>query len=327
MMRIQVSMAGLMLAFAATTQAQWGGSCSSDKMSRSSQDSVLRGQISSDRPLMGSVTVELLTPGHGTPLCSTISTDNYFEFGGMAPGQYEIRVTGYDGRVVYDEPVIVSYGYQNVMVRVVSDPNASQGKASTVSFKQLMHRVPPEAQKEFDKGRSAASKNDSTKALQHFEKAITIDPEFADAFNDLGTTYVALGQLPEAAQQFQKAVDLVPDHNWAVANLSIVLSKLGKIQEAGAAARRALKLHPGMATMRYILGLSLVRGNGDKKEALDNLERAAPEIPAAYLLVAKILEDTGRRTDAAKSLDAYLSSPSKNVNRAEIEAWLTELRN
>ena len=92
-------------------------------------------------------------------------------------------------------------------------------------------------------------------------------------------------------------------------------------------ARRALKLDPGLLKVRFVLGMSLVSDGGDKAEALDNLQRAAVEIPKAHLLVAKILADTNRREDAAKQLQDYLSSsPADDLNRQRIEVWLEELR-
>jgi cytochrome c-type biogenesis protein CcmH/NrfG len=79
--------------------------------------------------------------------------------------------------------------------------------------------------------------------------------------------------------------------------------------------------------LRYVLGVSLVNGDGDKVEALENLKRATEEIPGAHLLVAKILAETGRREDAARHLEDYLrSSPAGDLDRSAVEAWIEQLR-
>jgi tetratricopeptide (TPR) repeat protein len=108
-----------------------------------------------------------------------------------------------------------------------------------VSIQQLTHKVPSEAQREYSKGLSAARKGDHQTALDHFQKAVGIDPEFADAYANLGAAEVSLGQLEQSVEQFQKAVGLVPDHTWHF-QLSIVLCKLKRF-DAGQAARQALR--------------------------------------------------------------------------------------
>jgi len=136
-----------------------------------------------------------------------------------------------------------------------------------------------------------------------------------------------LGHYNEAAEQFQKAVDLVPDYPVALGNLSAALCKLGHYREAAEVARRTLKLDPLLLKVRYVLGLSLATVGGNQAEALDNLQRAATEIPAAHLLAAKILVETDRRGDAAKQLEDYLRSPAvEGVERPKVEAWLEQLR-
>ena len=136
-----------------------------------------------------------------------------------------------------------------------------------------------------------------------------------------------LGHFKEAADQFQKAVDLVPDYPMALANLSVALCRLEQYREAAEVARRALRLDPGLLKVRYVLGLSLASVGGNQTEALDNLVRAATEVPTAHLLAAKILAETDRRTDAAKQLEDYLrSSPADGADRHKIEAWLEQLR-
>jgi cellobiose-specific phosphotransferase system component IIA len=73
--------------------------------------------------------------------------------------------------------------------------------------------------------------------------------------------------------------------------------------------------------------MSLVTEGGDKAEALDNLQRAADEIPKAHLLAAKILAENNRREDAAKHLQDYLNSPqADDLDRQKVEGWLEELR-
>jgi tetratricopeptide (TPR) repeat protein len=327
-MRIHISLLVLICLLAATAVAQWGGNRPGTMSHPGDRDSgVVRGQISSDGPIAGSLTVELVGQGPAGTVSASREGAGGFEFHGVAPGAYQLRLTGAAGTVVYEEPVFVNAGYQNLSIQVPAKSKTAGSTDATVSVRQLQHKVPAEAQKEFSKGNAASIKGDQPRALDHFQKAVTLDPEFADAFNGIGMSYAALGKLPEAADQFQKAIDLVSDHPGAAANLSIVLCKLNHYHEAGEMARRALRLNPGLLKLRYVLGISLVNEGGDKVEALDNLRRATEEVPRAHLLVAKILAETGQREDAAQHLEDYLRlSPADDRDRPAVKEWLEQLR-
>jgi tetratricopeptide (TPR) repeat protein len=327
-MRIHISLPGLICLLAATAVAQWGGSRPGIVSHPGDRDSgIVHGQISSDGPIPGSVTVELVGPGSGGTISASMEGAGGFEFHGVAPGAYTLRLTGAAGTVVYEEPLFVNGGYQNLSIQVPAKSKTAGSSDATVSIRQLQHKVPAEAQKEFSKGSAASTKGDQTRALDHFQKAVRLDPEFADSFNGMGISFAALGQLPQAAEQFQKAIDLVSDHPGAAANLSIVLCRLQRYHDAVEMARRALKLNPGLLKLRYVLGISLVNEGGDKVEALDNLQRATQEVPTAHLLVAKILIETGRGEDAARHLEDYLRlSPDNDRDRAAVQEWLDQLR-
>lgn len=327
-MQFYVSSVGLMLTFVAAAFPQKVNNALIDTAPYTSDRSgIVRGQISSDTPFPGLLTVELVAAGTGTSASAAVDASGWFELHGLAPGQYQLRLTGTGGQVVHEEVVFIAGGYQSLSIHAVGSKPLGKSDEPTVSIHQLQHRVPAKAQKEFDKGRAAAAKGDQPTALGHFLKATEIDPEFADAFNCAGVIFLAGGELEHAARQFQKAIDLVPDHRAALTNMSVALSRLEQPREAAQVARRALKVDPGLLKVRYVLGLSLMIDGGDKGEALDNLQRAAADIPKAHLLAAEILADTGQREKAAQHVEEYLlSRPGDGIDRQKVEAWLVRLR-
>jgi tetratricopeptide (TPR) repeat protein len=199
--------------------------------------------------------------------------------------------------------------------------------SATVSFRQLQHKVPKQAVKEYNKGRTAFRKGDKETALNHFQNAVQIDPDFADAHNDLGVLLAKVGNTGEAAEQFQRAITLAPDHTIALGNLSLALYMLKRFEEVLPIARHALRLDPGLVYVHYVLGLSLFAEHGDKKEALENLVRAAPTFPEARVFASNILVQIGRDGDAAWQLEEYLrSAPKEDTTRKEVETRLAQLR-
>ena len=289
-------------------------------------DSVVRGVITSDVPIVGATTVELGTFDGMRPLYSIPLNDNTFEFRGLPVGVYQLQVVGTSGQAIYQQTLVINGGLEDVSVHITNRPANDNSSPGTISRQQLQHKAPSQARKAFEKGAKAAEKGDLQTAAGFFQTAANIDADFADAHNDLGVVYLGLGQLPKAAEEFQKAVDLAPDHNLAVANLSIVLCDLRRYREAAEAARRALKLAPEQIKMRYILGLCLMEDGGDETEALSNLQRAASEVPAAHLLVARILAKRGERSAAATQVDDYLKTSPAGKDREKLEEWLAALR-
>jgi len=241
---------------------------------------------------------------------------------------HDLRVVGQGGTVVYQNTVVIANASQPLTIHIPTPPpNASRSASNSISVRELSHKIPPAALKAYTRGATAAAKQDNVHAAEAFREAIAIDPELVDAYNALGAAEVALGDLPHAAEDFQKAIDLVPDHQLALPNLSIVLAKMGRAHEAVETSRRALKAVPGSCQVQYVLAVSLLMDNGDPEEALENLERAAAEVPKARLLAANVLWQLGRRDEAIRQVQQYLrDSPSDDSGRPKAEALLLQLQ-
>jgi tetratricopeptide (TPR) repeat protein len=288
---------------------------------------AVRGEISSATTILGSLTVELEPDGSGPSESAAVRPDGTFEFHSAPPGMHVLRVVGSDGGTIHLERVVIGGPNQLLSIRLPEPPNASRSSENTISLRQLTHKIPLQAQKAFTKGEQAAARGDHRQAAESFRQAVTIDPEFVDAYNELGAAEAALGELPQAAEEFQKAIDLAPDHRLALPNLSIVLAKMKRFHEAGEVARRALKVVPGACPIRYILAASLLIEKGDSEEVLDNLERAAAEVPKAHLVAADLLAQRGRRQDAVRHLEEYLRvTPTGDAERVKVESRHAQLR-
>ena len=198
---------------------------------------------------------------------------------------------------------------------------------TTVSLEQLQHKVSSQAWKEYKKGRKACSKGDYENAVNHLQNTIQLDSDFADGHNDLGVALEKLGNFGEAADEFQKAVNLAPNHKQAIGNLVLSLYLLQRYRDVVPLAQRALKGNPSLLYVHYVLGVSLIAANGNRKEALDNLERAAPNFPEARLIISQLLAQKGRRGDAAWELEEYLRAvPKTDPTRQKAEVQLAQLR-
>lgn len=287
---------------------------------------VVRGEIVSGRYAAGTLTVELSGGGMSAE-SAVVNADNTFEFRSVLPGMHQLRVLGGTGHVLHEEFVSISGPAQTLSIRVPDPPDASRSAGNVVSLQSLRHKVPSGARKAFDNGEQALGKGDLPQARILFRQAVAIDPEFADAYNELGGVEAELKHLPEAAEQFQKAVEVEPEHPMAIANLCIVLAKLQRLHEAGQVARRALKVVPADGRIHYILGASILQDGGAPSEAIAEFERATSTVRAAHIIAAELLAREGHQDAAIQHLETYLSTAGPDDSlRSKAEAHLAALR-
>ena len=89
-------------------------------------------------------------------------------------------------------------------------------------------------------------------AIGECKKAIEVDPEFGNPYNDIGAYLIELGRPEEAAPWFKKAMTAEryePKH-YPHFNLGRVLERQGKWIEAMAEYKKAIELFPDYALAR-----------------------------------------------------------------------------
>jgi len=110
-------------------------------------------------------------------------------------------------------------------------------------------------------------------AIEQYERALQLQPDFVEAHHNLGNELAAQGKLMEAIPHFERALQLQPDYPEAHNNLGVQLAKQGNLNEAIPHWERALQLKPVYAEARYNLGLTLAR-QGKIAEAIHQFQQA-----------------------------------------------------
>jgi Flp pilus assembly protein TadD len=167
---------------------------------------------------------------------------------------------------------------------------------------------------------------DFQSAAEHLRKAIQIDPNFVQAHNNLGASYIELNECESAVTEFRKAIDLDSKLQESYRNLGLALFLLRRYPEAEIAARQALELSPQRGPARYTLGRILAAEGSGSAEAEELLRQSVPDNVDARLPLAQVLLNRGATEQAASELRAYMRSPGANQARmAAVQYWLSKI--
>ena len=99
-------------------------------------------------------------------------------------------------------------------------------------------------------------------ALINFEKAIAIKPDYANAYSNRGIALQELKRLDEALASYDKAIAIKPDYVEAHSNRGIALHELKRLDEALACYNKAINIKPDCTTAHWNLSLcNLLGGN------------------------------------------------------------------
>ena len=129
---------------------------------------------------------------------------------------------------------------------------------------------------------SAAKDND--RAMQDYVRAITLDPDYAPAYNDLGAAFKDKGDYGRAIENYTRAIGLCPRYAKAYGNRGIAYKNKGDNGRAIEDYTRAITLDPRFAAAYNNRGVAY-NALGDHDRAIDDLTRALalnPEYAMAY---------------------------------------------
>ncbi|QMS87841.1 tetratricopeptide repeat protein [Nostoc edaphicum CCNP1411] len=93
-------------------------------------------------------------------------------------------------------------------------------------------------------GESYRSMEQYDKALQNFDRAIELYPQYLAAIANRGETYRLMERYEEALEDFNRAIELNPQDEWAIASRSLTHRSMERYEEALQDFNRAIELNP-----------------------------------------------------------------------------------
>jgi len=122
-------------------------------------------------------------------------------------------------------------------------------------------------------GLALATQGRLPEAIEHYERALQLKPDFAAAHYNLGNALAAQGRATEAVEQYEQALKSKPDYAEAHNNLGMALAGQGKLAEAVEHYERVLQLRPDAAEPHFNLG-NVLASEGRSAEASSQFQQA-----------------------------------------------------
>jgi len=206
---------------------------------------------------------------------------------------------------------------------VYADP---MRRRHSVTRKQLA--IPDKAVREYEDAQKDLARRDAEAATRHLEHAVELAPQFALAWNNLGTIAYQTQKYPRAEECFREALRQDPAAYEPLVNLGGVLINLSKLDEAYDFNLHAVLTRPRDALANAQLGMTYF-GMRTLDLAEKYFRRAAELDPAHFshpqLFLAEIHLRRGDTRAAAADLVDFLRHhpdwPQAAKMRAQIAEW------
>ena len=153
-------------------------------------------------------------------------------------------------------------------------------------------------------------------AIRAFKKVILLKPNHVNTYNNMGNVFKNQGKLDEAINAYNKSILLKPDYAQAHSNIGTTLQDQGKLDEAIEAYNKAISLKPDYADAYYNLG-NVLKDQGKLDEAIEAYNKAIslkPDDAVAYNNMGNVLKDQGKLDE---SIEAYNKAISLKPDYAD----------
>ena len=163
------------------------------------------------------------------------------------------------------------------------------------------------AQLAYDDGMEFLQEGDVEGAIEKFKKAVSIDDQFAFAWDNLGISYRKMKRYDEAIAAYEKSLEIYDKGRLPLLNIAITCNLNEQYKEAMKHYEKFIEIYSDDPEGYYGLGLIQYTQNEEEK-GLDNLIHA-------YTIYT--VQNSPYRADAAKKI-GYMYKDLQNKDRLDL---------
>lgn len=274
--------------------------------------------------------------GDGGPVAQTTTNDRCeVDFFSVPKGSYYLHVSSGNFANADSSSInLTSSGPEvfEVEVNRPNDPNRSYGVPGSAFVSASDLAIPSRARKEFDKANELVGKQSWSQAIQKLNKAISIYPEYAMAYNNLGVIYFRLGDVAREREALEKAISINDHLALAYVNLGRMSLVAGDFKEAQNHLDKASGFDPTDPTALILLAYAEFKELRFEEAIATTRKAHALGKPHAFAhrVAARAFEQQGQAANAIAELELFLkespAGPSADGARKELETVKAALR-
>jgi len=154
----------------------------------------------------------------------------------------------------------------------------------------------------YEKGLLSEQKEDLSAAEKFYKKAIKVNQDFYEAYNNLGNIFMNQWRYKSAELQYRKALKFIPHNAMVLSNIGNSLMHQGKNKEAIDWLNKAIKVDAGYADAYTNLG-NVLQEQGELDKAVVLYNKAItlnPKLYQAYISLGVVIAEIGEYQDAIK---------------------------
>ena len=189
--------------------------------------------------------------------------------------------------------------------------------SSVKDYKKAITLKPDYAEAYYNLGVTLRELGQIDDALKSYKKALAIKHEYPGAHNNLGSILLDLGSLDSAADHFEWAVAFKPDYPEAHNNLGVVERQQEKYNQAIKSFEKAIDINPNYVQAHSNLG-NCLQDIGQLDAAMTCYENALiinPNYAPSYLDIGFVHREKGQIDNAIKFFEKALAI---NPNYAQV---------
>jgi len=147
-------------------------------------------------------------------------------------------------------------------------------------------------------------------AVEQFEKALTVKPDFFEALENLAVSYFRAEQFEKAIEAAKKCVDIKPDSYQMLKMISVSYSALGDEESASEYLEKMKELPDAQLSPEELFNMAVTAANqGNDQEAKTLFERSVelkPDFPQGHFQLGMCYFRLQDFEGAEKELNTYL---------------------
>ncbi len=324
----------LALVFALFAWTSCQGQANGSRMTDPIKLSTIYVQVSlpNGRPAGGALVT--LKPNSGVPRKAFANDSGRLEFAEMPDGQYTLTATSVsDPNLISDSvetnPSRTANGNLTVqlLLRDRSD-HSKRVKPGVIRAGENEQRIPKEARKAFNEGLKFKANDEPLKALDSFNRAVELYPEYYQAFSERGDVNVSQRKLEEAAADFDRALKINAYYEPALRGSGYCKLEKKEFADAIEFFEKSISADPNNANTNLLLGianLELDRREEAKQALLKALSFTPPAI-RAHIYLANVYAKDHLYQQAADELQKYLEAEPMAPDRSNLKSIESQWR-